>query len=133
MTGRSAVPRAPAGLATRGRALWRRLHQRYELDPVETELVHELCRVVDRCDRIAAELQNAELTVPGSTGQQRPNPLFAVLENEERVLDRLASSLGVSMPGESGTGRGAGHQRKAGRVRATRAGKAASVTRIRGA
>ena len=130
MTGRSQLPPAPAGLATRGRALWRATHQGYELDPVETELLHELCRVLDRADQITAELKACKsLTVLGSEGQPRVHPLLTALENQQKLADRLASSLGVSMPNSSGQG----HQRKAVRTRWSRAAKAAPVTAIGGA
>jgi P27 family predicted phage terminase small subunit len=127
-TGRSAIPRAPAGLGARGRALWRRLNRQFELDVLEAQLLIELCRSADRCDRIAGELETAPLTVAGSTGQQRPNPLLAALANEAKLMDRLCSSLGISMPGSSGK---AGGQRKAALVKAGRAAK--SVTHLRGA
>jgi len=60
--------------------------------------------------------------------QYRPHPLLAALESQQKLADRLASSLGVSMPGASG----AGHQRKAARTRWSRAAKAAPVTPIGG-
>jgi len=107
--------RPPAGLAARGRALWRRITETYELDGIETELLTELCRAVDQCDRIRAELSKAELLVPGSRGQTRPNPLLTTLSTEVKLVDRLAGSLGVSMPGASGAGKGRGHQAKAAR------------------
>lgn len=128
MTGKSAVPRPPAGLAARGRALWRATQRSYVLDPVETQLLRELCTVVDRCDQIRAELKGERLTVLGSAGQYRAHPLLAALESQQKLADRLASSLGVSMPGASG----AGHARKAARTRWSRAAKAATVTPIRG-
>ena len=56
-----APPGPPAGLAARGKALWRSIHQDYELDALETELLTELCRVVDRCDVLEKELEGAEI------------------------------------------------------------------------
>lgn len=132
MTGKAAVPRPPAGLAARGRSLWRQIQMRYELDPLETQLLTELCRTLDSCDRMRRELAGGPLTVTGSTGQPRVNPLLGALESQVKLADRLASSLGVSMPGSAGAGNGAGHQRKAARTRWVRAAKAASVTPIRG-
>ena len=127
----STIPRAPAVLAARGRALWREVHRSYELDPIEVELLRQMCAVVDRCDAIEAELKDAPLMMSGSVGQPRVNPLLGALREEEKMADRLASSLGVSTPGHSG--RGAGHQKKAAQTRWSRANKAASVTSIRGA
>lgn len=133
MTGKSQVPRPPAGLAARGRALWRQVQEGYELDPLETELLHELCRVLDRCDQITKEIDGLKsLAVLGSAGQWRTHPLLGALENQQKLADRLASSLGVSMPNWSGQGRGAGHQTKAIRTRWARQTKAAPI-RIVGA
>jgi phage terminase small subunit len=130
----SQIPRAPAGLAARGRALWREVQRDYELDPIETELLRQACGVVDRCDRLEAELAAEPLTTRGSTGQPRPNPLLGALREEEKLLDRLASSLGVSMPNRAaGAGRGDPRAKKAARTRWSRATKAAPVTPIRGA
>lgn len=125
------IPRSPAGLQARGKALWREIHRSYVLDAVEVELLHQLCAVLDRCNQIQAELEGQPLMTSGSVGQPRPNPLLACLREEEKMLDRLASSLGVSMPGHSG--KGAGHQKKAAQVRWSRSTRAASVTSIRGA
>ena len=72
MAGSSAIPRPPAGLAERGRSLWREVQRGYELDPVETQLLVELCRALDCCDRIRAELKGVKsLLVHGSVGQWR--------------------------------------------------------------
>jgi phage terminase small subunit len=128
---RSQNPRPPTGLAARGRALWRQIHQSYVLDAVECELLHQLCAVLDRCDQIQAELKGQPLMTSGSVGQPRVNPLLSALREEEKMVDRLASSLSVSMPGHSG--KGAGHQKKAAQVRWVRSTRAASVTSIVGA
>ena len=122
------IPQPPVRLGSRGRALWRQIHTGYLLDPVETELLCELCRVLDRCDQISAELDRASsLSVAGSAGQQRAHPLLGALESQQKLADRLASSLGV--PVSTAGGRN-GHARKAARTRWNRAGKAASVTPI---
>ena len=130
----SQIPRPPTGLGARGKALWRRINQSYELDAIESELLHQLCSVLDRCDQISAELAGQPLMTSGSVGQPRVNPLLGALREEEKMLDRLASSLGVSMPGAGGAGKGAGHQRKAAVTRWSRRTRAAaSVTSIAGA
>jgi len=132
MTGKAVVPRPPAGLAARGRALWRQIQARYVLDPLEAQLLAELCRTLDACDRMRRELAGGSLVVTGSTGQPRVNPLLGALEAQVKLADRLASSLGVSVPGSAGAGKGAGHQRKAARTRWRRSGNVASVMPIGG-
>ena len=135
MTGKSPVPRPPADLAARGRALWRQVQEVYLLDPVEEQLLLELCRVLDRIDSISAELDTAESwAVHGSAGQWRTHPLLTSLDNQVKLADRLASSLGVSMPNAAdGQHKGHGHQQKAARTRWARRTRAASVTSIVGA
>lgn len=118
------VPRPPAGLAPRGRRLWRETHQRYVMNELERQRLAELCRVLDRCDAIAAELEGQPLSVPGSAGQLRAHPLLAVLQAQQLLADRLATSL---LPGGK-----AGHQTKAARARWASASGLASVTPIGG-
>jgi hypothetical protein len=84
------------------------------------QLLEELCRVADRSDRLEAELAGESMTVAGSTGQQRPNPLLGALREERKMLDRLSGSLHLSMPGSAGAGRS--HQRKAAYMRWRRPG-----------
>jgi hypothetical protein len=126
------LPRAPAGLRPRGKALWREVHRDYMLDAVECELLTELCRVVDRCDQIQTELEGQPLMTSGSVGQPRVTPLLTALQNQQKLADRLASSLGVSMPNQAGATRGSGPKRKAAQVRWSRSTKA-SVIPMRGA
>jgi hypothetical protein len=124
------IPKPPSELRGRGRGLWLEVQRRFELDPIEEQLLRELCRAVDRADVIAAQLDSAQLVVAGSTGQPRVHPLLGALQAQEKLIDRLCTSLGVSAPGTAGEGRPRGHPSKAQRVRWARAGKAASVTSI---
>jgi phage terminase small subunit len=110
MTGSSAVPRPPSSLAAGGRRLWREVHQNWELDPIDTALLTELCAAVDQCERIRTELKSAKLLVEGSTGQPRVTPLLGALHAQEKVVDRLACSLRLSVPGEA---HGRPHQTRA--------------------
>ena len=47
---------APRDLQTSEKALWHRIFDSYTLDPAEEVLLHQLCRVTDNLDRIAADL-----------------------------------------------------------------------------
>lgn len=129
----SQIPRPPAGLGARGKALWREIHAAYELDPLETALLAQLAGVLDRCDAIAAELRGQPLMTSGSVGQPRVNPLLGALREEEKLADRLASSLAISMPGAAGVGKGVARGRKAAQTRWRRSRAAGSVTAIGGA
>ena len=57
------------------------------------------------------------MAVLGSTGQLKVHPLLAALDVQRKTADRLAASLGISMPGASGVGKARAHQRKAARTR----------------
>jgi hypothetical protein len=74
---------APKDLLTRGRATWRAVHARYELNPVEELLLHELCRVADVLDRLAGELAS-NVTVVGV------NELEKLLKTAVLLSRRLA-------------------------------------------
>lgn len=47
-----ATPKAPAGLSSRGRKLWRDLHEMDDLDPVQSVLAEEACRTADRLEKL---------------------------------------------------------------------------------
>lgn len=126
----SGIPRPPIALGRRGKALWTQVQTAYVLDAVETTVLVELCRAVDRADRIATELEGQPLSVAGSAGQQRLNPLVGALDETQKLIDRLAGSLAVSAPGASGEGRRA-HQRKAALTRW--AGKPGPISIVGGA
>lgn len=52
-TSESSVPRAPVGLGSRGRNLWRDLHKLgIYFDPAQTVLIAEACRIADRLERL---------------------------------------------------------------------------------
>jgi phage terminase small subunit len=76
----------------------------YDLAPAETVMLGQACRVVDLLARADAELAAADLTVRGSTGQPKANPLIAASSDLRRVLDALIRSLALPMPDEM-TGR----------------------------
>jgi phage terminase small subunit len=94
-------PRAPEGLDQAGKRLWRSVQAAYELSPAEAETLRQACRVADVLARIDAALSAGEVTVTGSMGQDRPNPLLAASADQRRTLDGLLRSLSLPMPGEA--------------------------------
>lgn len=92
--------RAPSGLGKAGRALWRETNAEYGLAPHEAAILVQVCRIVDRLDAIEAELSGGELTVLGSTGQPRANPLLAEWRHQARVLESLSRALSIPLPTE---------------------------------
>jgi len=102
----------PAGLETRGRALWRDVMSAYQLDPAEAAMLHELARNLDECDALVALLAGQPLVVTGSRGQPRPHPLLAELREHRKASERLAAALALPAGGES-VGRRRSSQQKA--------------------
>jgi hypothetical protein len=93
--------RAPSGLGTSGRALWRGIHAEFGLAPHEAAILVQCCRVVDRLDVIEAELLDAEsLVVEGSMGQMKPHPMLAEWRAQARVLESLSRALSIPLDGE---------------------------------
>ena len=88
----------------------------FELDPLESELLTELCRSLDSCDQLQAELKGLKSLAVLGGGQWRAHPFLSALDVQRKSADRLVGSLGISMPGSSGAGKATGHQRKAARV-----------------
>lgn len=56
----TATPRAPVGLGTRGKRLWKDLHELTEFDPAQLAILEEACRTADRLDRLDAILRGAD-------------------------------------------------------------------------
>lgn len=54
------VPPAPAGLEIGGLELWDSVHRAKQLNPGETVVLEEACRIKDRCDLFAALLNGDE-------------------------------------------------------------------------
>jgi hypothetical protein len=96
-------PRAPNGLLKRGKALWHNVIEVGEPNPAELAILYELCSVVDEIATLKAHLRQSTAVVQGSTGQPRPNPLYAELRRHRELADRLARSLAVPNHVEHGS------------------------------
>ena len=95
------VRRAPAGLSTPGRNLWRDVTGRYELNPNEDRMLLAACRTADELERLEKALADAPATVAGSKGQIRPHPLFAEVRAHRLTFKQLLAAVGIE-EGESG-------------------------------
>ncbi len=85
------IPPAPSGLKRngRGRALWRSVVERLELDPHELFALHEAARTADLLDDLAREL-----TTHGAVSKDgRPSPLLVELRQQRVAFSRLIASL----------------------------------------
>lgn len=92
----STKPRPPSGLAKRGKQLWLDVLAEFTLRPDERTTLHELCRCLDLIDKVEADLRDAPLTQPGSTGQPRANPLLTELRGHRAVAAQLTRLLALS-------------------------------------
>ncbi len=83
-------------LGPRGRAFWRAVQARYELEPAEQELLLEVCRVLDLIEVLQASI------TPGKADAETKLPLGMVRElRASRVLlQRLLSQL--ALPNSAG-------------------------------
>ena len=86
-------PPLPPGLGAAGGLLWRSTLAEFELSGPELALLAEACRVADRLTTINDLLSGAPLSVEGSMGQPRPNPLLA----EARVAGAVARPVGAGV------------------------------------
>lgn len=93
-------PKAPPGLGSRGRRLWRTTVEAFELSEGEQVLLCEACRVLDACEQLAKELRAAPMVVAGSRGQDVAHPLRAELRAERLLLSKLLSQLGIELAEE---------------------------------
>lgn len=95
MTG-SRPPKAPAGLAARGRKLWVDTCATFDLRPDERALLLELARTMDVLDVLESALASAPLMIEGSAGQSRANPLLSEIRGHRLAAVQLFRSLGLS-------------------------------------
>ncbi len=95
-------PRAPAGLGTRGRRLWRAVTDVYELSIAELEVLTLAARCLDRIEGIETTLRAEPATVEGSKGQPRAHPLASELRSEVILAAKLLAQLGL--PSDAGDG-----------------------------
>ena len=90
-------PRAPSGLGDRGRKLWRDVVGTYKLDPGELAVLEQLARTVDELDRLNAAAAVAEVTVPGSRGQETVNPIFDQVLRHRKTIETLSRALALAL------------------------------------
>lgn len=89
------APRAPAGLGSRGKRLWKAISADFELGTTETEVLTLTCRTFDRIAALEEDLKDVPSIVLGSQGQPRPHPLAAELRAEVLLAGKLITQLGI--------------------------------------
>lgn len=90
---KSAIPKAPPGLAARGRRFWRATLAEFTLSGAELEILAEACRTLDDLDRLAEMVKTHGATVAGSQGQPVVNPALTEARGQRAILHRLVAAL----------------------------------------
>ena len=98
----SKIPKAPAGLKTSGRALWRAVLTDYDLDEHELTLLREACRTADACDALQTVL-DAEGVMSESSQGVRTHPALTELRQQRVTFARLLTALRIPT-GETSAG-----------------------------
>lgn len=92
---RNDKPTAPAKLGAPGRRLWRAVVDNYELRADEVVLLEKACRTADESARLDEAAREAPLTVLGSMGQERVNPILNEARQARALLAALVKQLGL--------------------------------------
>ena len=88
-------PRPPDGLGVRGSATWTEIHETFEFDPQETELLIEVCRTLDTIDALSKAIERDGHMVMGSQGQPVLNGAVAELRQQQLSYSRLVTMLNL--------------------------------------
>ena len=88
-------PRAPSGLGTSGRALWRRLVGSYEFVEHELALLEVACRQADDVAALEELIAADGLIVAGSSGQPRLNAAVTEVRQGRLALGKLLGQLAL--------------------------------------
>ncbi|MEV5711253.1 hypothetical protein [Actinoallomurus sp. NPDC052274] len=88
-------PPPPKGAGRAGRKLWNSIVKDLDLDldTHEELLLVQAVRCADRLDSMAAELENAPLTLRNARGDEVAHPLLVESRQQSILLSRLLASL----------------------------------------
>ncbi|ALI28382.1 hypothetical protein XA26_45820 [Mycolicibacterium fortuitum] len=91
------VPRAPAGLGRRGKALWTELHTEFDFagEPHRRVLVEDACREADLIDRLQRAVTSHDLRVRGSQAQPVIAPEVSELRLHRKALADILRALAL--------------------------------------
>ncbi|WP_373198757.1 hypothetical protein [Mycobacterium marinum] len=95
------IPRAPRGLASTGKALWKSIHKTFDFsdEPHLLAILEQACQTRDEIDRLDAAMQGEPYTVLGSAKQVQVHPLVSEARFQRKTLAELLSRL--SLPDNS--------------------------------
>lgn len=90
---RPSTPRAPKGLKSAGRGLWKEITSQWELRPDELRVLAKACSEEDIIERLKKGLEEAPLTSFGSQGQEVIHPLFSEIRQHMSTQAALLRQL----------------------------------------
>jgi hypothetical protein len=93
------IPPVPEGIGRRGKAFWVDVQGELEFDAKETELLLELCRVLDTIDLLAESIAADGVMLEGSQGQRVLNAAVAELRQQQAAYARLVTQLNLEGAG----------------------------------
>ena len=102
------VPPYPVGVSGRGARFWRETHRVYQLEPDETLLLVEVCRLVTLLDQAAETIARDGPMSVGAAGQPVAHPAIAAADRMRPLLMRAVAQL--ALPHPDGKSVPTGHQ-----------------------
>ena len=91
------IPRAPRGLDTGGKALWREMHRTFDFEdePHVLAILEQACRTRDEIDRLEQAMEGQPYVVMGSAKQVQVHPLVSEARIQRKALAELLRALGL--------------------------------------
>lgn len=117
-----ATKTAPKNLGTKARKFWRETAQTYDLSPSEALILEGACREIDIIERLQEELDDADLVVPGSMGQDTAHPLLQELRMHRQTFNSIVKQLALEAEDEKPMSPGSRQAQAAANARWGRAG-----------
>lgn len=119
-------PRAPAGLQTEGKKLWKQVLTDHTLASWELEILEGACRTKDIMSVLDADIRASKLKTTGSMGQEILNDSVKERRMQEQHYIKLLTSLNLPNAAQlAATAKGAAQTRQAAPARSAHARKAA--------
>ena len=87
------IPRPPKSLGAAGRRLWRQMLADWDLSEDSRVMLTQACHCTDACERLQEIAADEPPMIKGRLGQQLPNPVYAELRAERRLLLALLLAL----------------------------------------
>lgn len=101
------MQKAPTGLGTAGRKLWREIvaplaELDLELTPRERQWLSSACKLVDRVTRLEALMDKADPITAGYKGQPTAHPLLNEIRQHHQLIGLLLARLDLDADDEDG-------------------------------